>query len=138
MNGEYLTGDIQKKVIAVKDLSYTGEFGLQELLDKSGDVLAAEEVAAEKEIMQKFLNLLAKKPGMVTYGEMEVKKAIEMGAAEILLLSEDLEDKQIEEFEKMSKETNVEVIIISTETREGVQLRDLGKIAAILRYELNM
>jgi len=137
MGADYLTGDVKKKVIAVKDLSYTGEFGLQELLDKSADVLAAEEVAAEKELVQRFLNLLAKKPGMVTYGQSEVTKALEMGAAEIVLLSEDLEDQVISQLEKKAKETSAEVMIISTETREGVQLRDLGKIAAILRYEMN-
>ncbi len=137
VNGDYLTGDVKKKIIAVKDLSYTGDFGLQELLDKSTDVLAAEEVAAEKEIMQKFLNLLAKKPGMVTYGENEVNKALEMGAVEVLLLSEELGEEKISELEKKAEEKNTEVRIISTETREGVQLRDLSKIAAILRYEIN-
>lgn len=136
MGADYLTGDLKKKVIAVKDLSYTGEFGLQELLDKCLDVLAAEEVTAEKEIMQKFLNLLAKKPAIVTYGEAEVANAMEMGAVEILLLSEELDDETINKFDEKAKATNAEVRIISTETREGVQLRDLGKIAAILRYEL--
>ena len=135
--GEDLTAELQKKIIAVKDLSYTGEFGLQELLDKSADVLASEEVAIEKEIMQKFLNLLAKKPDTVTYGQAEVEKAMDMGAAEKVLLSEILDDETIEALEKKAEETNAEVIIISTETREGVQLRDLGKIAAILRYAVN-
>ena len=135
---DYLTGDVKKKVIAVKDLSYTGEFGLQELLDKSGDVLAAEEVAAEKKIMQRFLELLAKKPGMVTYGEKEVKKALEMGAVKTVLVSEDEEDSKIEELEHLGKSVGSELKIISTETREGVQLRELGKIAAILRYELHL
>ena len=137
MGAEYLTGDLKKKVIAVKDLSYTGEFGLQELLDKCADVLAAEEVAAEKGIMQKFLNMLAKKPGIVTYGEAEVTNALDIGAVEVLLLSEEIDDKTIDKLEKKAKETNAEVRIISVETREGVQLRDLGKIAAILRYELS-
>ena len=37
--------------------------------------------------------------------------------------------------EKEAKKMNTEVKIISTETSEGVQLADLGKVAAILRYE---
>ncbi len=137
MGKEYLTADVLKRVIAVKDLSYTGEFGLQELLDRSSDVLAEEEVAAEKEAVQKFLNLLAKNPGLVTYGEFEARKALDLGAVSLLLLSEDLPEEKITEFEEISKKTNAEVMIISTETREGVQLRDLGKIAAILRYEMS-
>ena len=48
LNKEYITGDLQKKIIGNKDLSYTEEFGLQELLDKSEDLLAEEEVAIEK------------------------------------------------------------------------------------------
>ncbi len=134
INRGYLTGDLQKKIIGTKDLSYTGEFGLQELLDKSADILAEEEVASEKEVMQRFFTLLAKEPSKVSYGENEVKKVLEIGAVDILLLSEDLDDEKIEEFEAEAKKTAATVKIISTETREGAQLRDIGKIAAILRY----
>lgn len=137
MNKDYLTGDLKKKVIAIKDLSYTGEFGLEELLDKSSDVLAKEEVAGEKEAVQKFLELLAKKPDLVAYGENEVMKNLKMGAVEKLLVSETLEENKIEEFENIAQSFGTEVIIVSIETREGVQLRDFGKLAAILRYEVS-
>ncbi|MBW2984139.1 peptide chain release factor aRF-1 [Candidatus Woesearchaeota archaeon] len=131
-----ITSELKKKIIAVKDLSYTGDFGLQELVDKSQDVLAQEEIAAEKKIMAKFFDILSKKPGMVSYGEQEVMKNLKLGAVDTLLLSEDLEDEKIEEFEKEANVVGTTVNIISTETREGVQLRDIGKVAAILRYEV--
>ncbi len=131
----YLTDQLKKKIIAIKDIGYTGEFGLQELLERSEDVLADEEVSKEKVIMQKFFTTLAKKPGMVSYGLEEVKKHLQAGAVETLLMSESTEDKVIEEFEEMATDQGTEVRIISTETREGVQLRDIGKIAAILRYD---
>lgn len=134
---DYLTGDLKKKIIGTKDLSYTGEFGLQELLEKSEDILASEEVAQEKQIVGKFLNLLATKPGAVSYGKDHVLEALKMGAVDTLLLSEKLEDEEIEEFENEAEKVGSEVKIISEETREGVQLRDLGKVAAILRYELS-
>lgn len=132
---EYLTGDVKKKILGTKDLSYTGEFGLQELLDKSADILAEEEVAEEKAIMQKFFQLLATKEAMVSYGEVEVMKALEAGAIETLLLSEKLDDTTLEKFEQKALEFGTDVQIISEDTREGVQLREMGKIAAILRYE---
>jgi peptide chain release factor subunit 1 len=132
----YITNEVKEKIIAIKDLSYTGEFGLQELVDKSEDVLAQEDVMSEKLIMGKFFNLLAKKPDMVSYGEAEVMEKLKMGAVDTLLISEELEDKKIEAFEEEAKKVSSEVNIISTETREGVQLRDLGKVAAILRYEV--
>ena len=64
-------------------------------------------------------------------------KNLKLGAADTLLLSEKLDEKKMEEFENEAKKVGTEVKIISTETREGVQLRDIGKVAAILRYEIS-
>ncbi|MCK4522305.1 MAG: peptide chain release factor aRF-1 [Nanoarchaeota archaeon] len=136
VDGNYITDQLKRKIIAVKDLSYTGDFGLQELVDKSQDVLAKEEITAEKEIMTKFFDALAKKPGMVNYGEKQVMESIKMGMVDTLLLSENLDDEKIEEFEEEAKKTGTTVKIISTETREGVQLKEIGMVAAILRYEV--
>ncbi len=136
MGRDYLTGDLKKKILGTKDLGYTGDFGLQELLDKSADLLAEEEVSEEKKIMGRFFDLLATKQNMVAYGEAAVRKALEMGVVDILLLSEALDSKIVEELEKTAEQFKTEVRIISTETREGVQLRDMGKIAALLRFEL--
>jgi len=136
VDGGYLTNELKKKVIAIKDLSYTGDFGMEELLEKSEDVLASEEVAKEKQIMKVFFDKLAKQPGLVGYGEEDVMKKIKMGAVKKVLISEDLDDEKIEEFEEEAKKVGSEIEIISTETREGVQLKEMGKVAAILRYEV--
>jgi peptide chain release factor subunit 1 len=131
----YLTDQLKQKIIGIKDLSYTGDFGLQELVDKSQDILADEEIAEEKAIMLKFFDLLAKTPGIVNYGEKHVLESLKMGLVETLLLSESLTDEQIDLFEEEAAKVGTDVNIISTETREGVQLKELGKVAAILRYE---
>jgi peptide chain release factor subunit 1 len=137
VEGGYITNEVRKKIIAVKDLSYTEEFGLQELVDKSEDVLAQEDIMREKEIMSKFFNLLSKDADMVNYGKDHVMESLKMGMVEELLLSEDLDDTIIENFEEEAKLFGAIVHIISTETREGVQLKEIGKVAAILRYKLN-
>lgn len=133
----YITTEVKNKIIAIKDLSYTGDFGLKELVEKSEDVLAKEEIIEEKKIMAKFFEILSTKPGMVSYGIDETMKNLKLGAADTLLISEELDDKKIEEFEKEASQVGTNVRIISTETSEGVQLRDIGKAAAILRYEVN-
>jgi len=137
VEGDFITNEVKKKIIAIKDLSYTGEFGLEELLERSQDVLAQEDVMEEKKIVSRFLETLATKQNMVSYGENEVMGKLKMGVVDILLLSEDLPEEKIEEFEKEAKTFGTEVKIISTQTREGAQLRDLGKAAAILRYEVH-
>ena len=81
--------------------------------------------------------MLATQPGKASYGAEEVMKNLEMGVVDVLLLSEDLDDNTIQRYEDEGKKTNVDIRLISTETREGVQLRDMGKIAAILRYEVS-
>ena len=136
INTNYITGDVKKKIIAVLDLSYTGDFGLQELLDKASDVLVEDEVADEKKIMQVFFEKLSKEPGKVTWGRDHVLEVLKMGAVDKLLISEEVDNKTLMEFENMAEEFGTEVKIISTETREGVQLKEIGKYAAILRYDI--
>jgi peptide subunit release factor 1 (eRF1) len=110
---------------------------LEELLEKSHDVLAQEDVIEEKKAVGKFLELLAVRQNIVSYGENDVMNKLKMGVVDTLLLSEDLPEDKIEEFENAAKPVGTNVKIISTQTREGAQLRDLGKVAAILRYEVH-
>ena len=131
---EYLNNEIKKKIITVADLTYTDESGLHDLVDRSREALAKEAVAEEKAIMEKFLSLLGKETGKARYGYERVKEALELGAVETLLLSEVLDPDKLDELEGMAMASGTEVRIISTETREGQQLRDIGCVGAILRY----
>jgi len=135
--GNYLNNEVKKKVLGLKDLSYTDEFGLHELVDKSQDLLAQESITEEKNLLNKFFTMLAKEPEKTTYGKVQTKNALEYGAVDILLLSEDLDDKTTDEFIDIANNFNTKVEIISTETKEGNQLKELGGIAAILRFALS-
>ena len=137
MADSQLTGDLMKKVLGTKDLSYTEEFGLEELLDKSQDLLSAEAVADEKKMVQRFLETLAKEEAKTAYGREHVRKVLEMGVVDVLFLSEALDEATIEEFTELAEKFSTRVMIVSVDTREGEQLRELGKIAAILRYAIH-
>ncbi len=137
IGGDFITNELKRKIIAVKDITYTDEFGVHDLVDKSQDVLAAEELSGEKKLVSRFFGYLVTKPGMVTYGEQHVLGAVKNGAVDILLLSESLPDEKIDALEQEARRMGSDVAIISTETREGAQLKDFGGIAAILRYEVH-
>ena len=136
MNYDYVTGELKKKILGTKDLSYTGEEGLQELLDKAQDLLSAEEITEEKNIMQRFFTQMRDNMRKVTYGEAATLKALDMNAVDILLISENLSEDRIFELEDLAKKGGATVRVISVETREGVQLQELGGVAAILRFEV--
>jgi len=135
--GNYLNNEVKKKVLTTQDLSYTEDYGLKELVDKSKDVLAEESITKEKKLMLRFLEMLAKDNSKAAYGKANVKKAIEYGAVEILLISESLDNELIEEYIEAVEKFNSTYEIISIDTNEGVQLKELGGIAAILRYPVN-
>ena len=137
IEGDYMTNELKQKIIAVKDVTYTDEYGMHELLNQSQDVLAQEGLATEKKIMAKFFDLLAKNEHMTGYGHDNVLKKLGMGVVDTLLLSESLSDEEIERFESEAAKYSTKVELISTATPEGTQLKEFGGIAAILRYEIH-
>jgi len=135
--GDYLQTRVKEKVIGVKDLSYTGDFGLKELVDKSHDVLSSEGLVEEKKIMERFFNALSTKGGnKAVYKEEDVEKALNLGAVDVVLVSEDIEDSKLEDLEGKAEKIGAVVKIISLETTEGKQLKEFGGVAAILRFNI--
>lgn len=86
----YLHYQIQKKVLGVKDIGSTDEYGLEELVFKAQDLLREAIVTKERELIQKFFSEL-KNNGNVVYGLEETKKALETGAVDTLLISEEFD-----------------------------------------------
>ena len=86
--GDYLSEAMKKKILGVKDIGYAGVDGLRELLLRSEDVLSQSGVVREKKILGRFFELLRKETGLSSYGYIEVKKALEKGAVDTLILSE--------------------------------------------------
>ncbi|MBS3107981.1 peptide chain release factor aRF-1 [Candidatus Woesearchaeota archaeon] len=136
VNGNYINQQLKDKIIGIKDLCYSGEEGLREMVDRSEDLLAQEIITKEKNLMRKFLEILSTNPGRVAYGVVNVENSLNMGAVDTLLISEDLNDAEAERLEDLGIRFGAKVETISIGTMEGMQLRDLGKIAAILRFSI--
>ncbi|MGV8168482.1 MAG: peptide chain release factor aRF-1 [Candidatus Nanoarchaeia archaeon] len=135
VNGNHITQQLKDKIIGIRDLSYTDMFGIQELLEKSQDILSEEAVVGEKKIVNKFFETLAKTPGKTAYGKDECMRMLQSGAVETMLVSESVDEKIIDEIIAEAEKFSTNVELISVETREGNQLKEIGGYAAILRYE---
>jgi len=136
LDGGYLNNEIMKKVLGVKDLSYTGDFGLKELVEKSKDLLAEQASVKEKKLLDRFFTLLAKDFKKVVYGKDKTLKALELSAVDILILTDDVEDEFLDEIEEKAISYGTTLEIVSVETESGNQLKELGGIAGILRFEV--
>jgi peptide chain release factor subunit 1 len=90
-NGDFLPTDVKSRVMGVVDTSYTGKFGLEEILERGEDILAEASVTRERKLLERFFSELAKDSGLAVYGLKETIKALESGAVEVLLVSESLD-----------------------------------------------
>ncbi len=132
IDGDFIWTDIKKKILAVKAIGYTGDFGLKELVEKSEDILEKEEATKEKKVLDSFLLYLGTRKNMTAYGEEAVRRAADMNAIAILLIHEDFPEDKTEELMDKVELAGGDVHIISREV--GEQLKGLGMIGAILRY----
>ncbi|MDT8357079.1 MAG: peptide chain release factor aRF-1 [Methanomicrobiaceae archaeon] len=93
--GNFLHHELQKRVIGLFDVTYTNESGLSELVDAASDALRGVEVMKEKTAMERFFKELVKENGLSAYGEESVRKNLELGSVDLLLLSERLRRSRV-------------------------------------------
>ena len=94
---EYLHHELRKTVISpLVDTRYTAESGLRELVENARDIITDVQLTKEKVYMQRlFAEIRKTDGGLSCYGEDEVRNATDMGAVDMLLLSEALNKKRI-------------------------------------------
>jgi len=186
-DGDYTNYQLKQKIIATIDTAYVGEPGVEEIVEKSPEILRGVRYMEEKKLVQRFLYEVGHDTGLGVYGESEVRRCLKEGVVETLLISEKVntihvmiecknchytEDKLlapheltkfeqnllntqckncsnitlaisetkdlVDEFVDLAEKARVNIEIISTETEEGVMLKEsFHGIAAILRYRRN-
>ncbi|MFH1365446.1 MAG: LAGLIDADG family homing endonuclease [archaeon] len=133
---EYLTTKLREKIISRQDLGYTDEQGLKFLVEASKEVLASQGITKEKKILNNFFETLGEKPEIAIYKEEEIRKALEYGAVDTLILSEVLDKTLSKELRKIAGDIGSNIEMVSTETTEGDQFFKLSGMGALLRYRL--
>lgn len=133
-----LVTKLKEKVIAMKDIGYVDEHGLELLVEESEEDIASQELIKEKSLLAKFFEILGKSPHKSAYGIERVRLALQRGAVEKLIISKKVEKTaEAKEFEELALNIGAEVITISTEHTDGEQFFNLTKgFGAILRFAL--
>lgn len=136
LDGEYLVTKLREKVMARKDIGDSDESGLKELVEKSRDVFANQDIVKEKKLLEKFFEKLGNRSEMAVYNEDDIKKAVEYGAVDTLIISKAYDRKKIKEFKQLAESISANFEIVSIETPEGDQFSRLSGIGAILRFRI--
>ncbi len=132
--GGYLHHELQKKIIGLFDVSYTDESGLYELVEKASDALQELDIMREKRLMNRFLKEVVN-DGSAAYGEDEVRKYLEMGAVDILLISEDLRHERVRFRCPVCGET-MDLTIVENSDKEFFCEKDSVKMEEIERKDV--
>ena len=96
IKGDYVHHEIMKKVLPTYiDVGDTDDYGLREMVERARGVLTDLDLIREKDLVQRLM-LEVSKPdgGLAAYGEDVVRHALDLGAVELLLLSEGIRKKR--------------------------------------------
>ncbi|HEA46285.1 MAG TPA: peptide chain release factor 1 [Candidatus Pacearchaeota archaeon] len=136
IEGEYLTTQLREKIIGKIDIGDSSASGLKELVEKSEDLLVNHERTIEKKNVENFFQNLGENPEKTFLGEENVRRALGMGAVDVLFLSLGLDKILIKGLREIADNMGTVVKTISTETSEGEQFFNMGGIGAILRFSV--
>jgi len=84
-------GRLQSKVIKIVDVSYGGENGFNQAIELAGETLSNVKFIQEKKLINAYFDEISQDTGKVCYGIEDTLKALEAGAAETLIVFENLE-----------------------------------------------
>ncbi len=84
----------QHKILGLVDTGYTDEYGLREIVAKSELLIKEQEAVKERALVERFIKEVMH-GALATYGESEVRKAVEAKQAETVLLSEGLKYEKV-------------------------------------------
>ncbi len=93
--GEYLHYELKKKIVATVDTSYVSENGIDDVLDRTPEILQGVRYLEERQLMQKFLYELGHDTGLAAYGEREIRDYLKKDLVDVLLLSDKLDTMHV-------------------------------------------
>lgn len=89
---EYLDYRLQNNVIETLDVSYSGEEGVREIIDKINDlgIMAEYRLMEEKSVVKKFMLEVHSTNGLAIYGILDVIKTLQNGFVSMVIVTDDI------------------------------------------------
>ena len=116
MRSDLFDGRLAKIVIKMVDVSYGGENGFSQAIELSADTLGSVKLMKEKKLLQGFMDEISLDTGKYCFMVEDTLKALEIGAAEDLIIWENLE---VNRYVLRNASTSEESIAHLTNEQEG-------------------
>lgn len=126
------------KGAAIEATGQAGMTGVHEAIKRGSVERVAKEsrVGRETALVERFFTALATE-APAAYGEADVLRVIEMGAADVVLVADHLvREGPGERFLELARNTGAQTAVISTHHEAGARFDKLGGLGALLRYRL--
>ena len=116
MRSDLFDGRLSKIVIKMVDVSYGGENGFNQAIELSADTLGTVKLMKEKKLLQSFMDQISQDTGKYCFMVDDTLKALELGAAEDLIIWENLE---ISRFVLRNSSTSEETVVHLNKEQEA-------------------
>jgi protein pelota len=123
------------KRIFLEHCHSTGKTGINEVIKRSANrILKESRIVREAEAVEILMERIQTE-GLAVYGKKETKQAVDSGAVETLLVSEE-KIKDFENLMDLTEKMRGSVRIISSDHEAGERFLSLGGIAGLLRFRV--
>jgi len=85
---KHLDYRIKERIIGYIDTNYSGEEGIREIVERARNLLRETRFLREREAVNKFINEISRREGLVTYGLESTWQALQMGNVQMILVME--------------------------------------------------
>jgi len=118
------------------DIPDQGEPGLKELIMKAQDILKNQKYIEVENLMEEIKYHLAKDDGMVVYGLEEIRKALQLGAIDALIVYEE-PGSELEKLSQEAENYGTKVYVIGDELPDGEWVKKtFGGAIGKLRFKI--
>ncbi|BDC18062.1 peptide chain release factor aRF-1 [Acidianus sp. HS-5] len=133
--GDYMEYRLKNLVLEpLIDVGDQGEAGLREMVMKAKDVLKNQKYVEVENLLDEIKFHLAKDDGLIVYGKDEIKKAMDMGALDSLIVHEDYEEDSLT---KEAEKFGTKVYVINDEVPEAEWIKKtFGGSIGKLRFRI--
>ncbi|MBW9141094.1 MAG: peptide chain release factor aRF-1 [Candidatus Aramenus sp.] len=137
-DGDYIDYRLKKLVLEpLVDLGDQGEAGLREMVMRMKDVLKSQKYVEVQNLMDELKYHLAKDDGLIVYGLDYIKKALEMGAVDSLIVYDE-ENPELQKVIQEAEKYGTKVYVVGDELPEAEWIKKtFGGAVGKLRFKVD-